>query len=75
MQTSPRELTRSQGDLVRSSLENAGPATVIRRLAGKRTTIPPVLLAFSDNVDSVSVPDSLPMPVALEPSEGDTKKP
>ena len=48
-----------------------------RRVAGKRTTIPPVPLAFSDNVDSVSVPDSLPeagMPEALEPSEGDTKK-
>ena len=60
MQTSSRELTRSQGELVRSSLENTDPATVRRRMAGKRTVIPPVLSALSDNVDSVSVPDSLP---------------
>ena len=37
------------------SLENADPATVRRRIAGKRSIIPPVLLALSDNVDSVCV--------------------
>ena len=77
MQTSPRDLTRSQGELVRSSLENADPATVRRRIVGKRTIIPPVPSASSANVDSVRVPDSLPeagMPKALEPSAGDTKK-
>ena len=70
VQTSPREFTRSQGELVPSSSENADLATVIRRVAGKRTTILPVLLAFSDNVDSVSVPDSfleVEIPVALSP--------
>ena len=60
MQTSPRDLTRSQGELVRSSLENADPATVRRRIVGKRTIIPPVPSASSADVDSVSVPDSLP---------------
>ena len=48
-----------------------------RRIAGNRNVIPPVPLALSDNVDWVSVPDSLPeagMPEALEPSESDTKK-
>ena len=77
MQISPRDLTRSQGELVRSSLENAYPTTVRRRIVGKRTIILPVPLALSDNVDSGSVPDSLPeagMPEALEPSEGDTQK-
>ena len=70
MQTSPREMTRSQGELVRSSSENADPATVRRRITGKRTIIPLVPLALSDNVISVSVPDSLPeagMQEALEP--------
>ena len=52
MQISPRELTRSQGELVRSSLENADPTTVSRRNVEKRTIIPPVPLALSDNVDS-----------------------
>ena len=77
MQISPRELTRSQGELVRSSLENADPTTVSRRNVEKRTIIPPVPLALSDNVDSGSVPDGLPeagKPDALAPSEGDTKK-
>ena len=77
MQISPRELTRSQSELVRSSLENADPTTVRRRIVGKRTIIPPVPLALSDNVDSGSVPGSLPengMPETLEPYEGDTKK-
>ena len=77
MQISPRELTRSQGELVRSSLANADPTTVSGRIAGKRTISPPVPLAISDNVDSGSVPGSHPeagMPDALEPSEGDTKK-
>ena len=60
MQIAPRDLTRSQGELVRSSLENAYPATVRRRIVGKRTIIPPVPSASSANVDSVSVPDSLP---------------
>ena len=76
LQISPRELTRCQGELVRSSLENADLATVRHRIAGKRTIIPPVPLALSDNVDSGSVPDGLPeagMPEALKP-EGDTKK-
>ena len=77
MQISPRELTRSQGELVRSFVENADPTTVRRRIVGKRTIIPLVLLALSDNVDSVSVPDCLPvagLPEALEPSDGGTKK-
>ena len=77
MQTSPRDLTRNQGELVRSSLENADPATVRRRIVGKRTIIPPVPSASSADVDSVCVPDSLPeagMPKALEPSASDTKK-
>ena len=70
MQTSPRDLTRNQGELVRSSLENADPATVRRRIVGKRTIIPPVPSASSANVDSVRVPDSLPeagMPEAWSP--------
>ena len=75
MQTSVRDLTRSQGELVRSSLENKDLATVRRRIAGKRTIIPLVPLALSDYLDSVSVPDGLPeagMLEALEPSESDT---
>ena len=77
MQISPRDLTRSQGELVRSSLENTTPTTVRRRIVGKRTVISPEPLALSDNVDSRSVPDSFPeagMPEALEPSESFTKK-
>ena len=77
MQTSPRDLTRNQGELVRSSLENADPATVRRRIVGKRTIIPPLPSASSANVDSRSVPDSFPeagMPKALEPCAGDSKK-
>ena len=34
MQISARELTHSQGELVRSSLENADPKTVRRRIVG-----------------------------------------
>ena len=63
--------------MVRSFLEHADPTTVRRRIVGKRTIIPLVPWASSDNVDSVSVPDSLPeggMPEALEASDGDTKK-
>ena len=77
MQTPPRELTRSQSELGRSFLENADPANVRRRKDGKRTNIPPVPFALSDNVDSVSVPESLNeagLREALEPSEGGTKK-
>ena len=77
MQISPRDLTRSQGELVRSSLENPNSTTVRRRIVGKRTVITPEPLALSDNVDSRSVPVSSPesgMPEALEPSESDTKK-
>ena len=76
MQTS-RDLTRSQGELVRSSVANADPAIVRRRIAGKRTIVPPVPLALSDNVDSLSVPASLRkagMLEVLEPSESDIKK-
>ena len=40
MQISLRDLTRSQGELVRSSLENSNPTTVRRRIVGKRTVIP-----------------------------------
>ena len=60
MQIAPRDLTRNQGELVRSSLENADPATVRRRIVGKRTIIPPVPLALFNYVDSRSVPNSLP---------------
>ena len=77
MQTSSRDLTRSQGDLVRGSLENADPATVRRRVGGKRTIPTAPLALYLITVDSVSVLDSTPeagMPEALEPSECDTKK-
>ena len=77
MQISPRDLTRSQGGLARSSLENADPVIARRRVVGKRTTISPAPLVLSDNVDSASVPESLNeagLPEVLEPSEGDTKK-
>ena len=77
MQISPRDLTRSQGELVRSSLEHPNPTTVRRRNVGKRTVILPEPVALSDNVASRNVPDSLPeagMPEALEPSESGTKK-
>ena len=56
IEISPRELTRSQGELARSSLENADPVTARRGIVGKRTIISPVPLALSDNVDSGSVP-------------------
>ena len=39
MQISQRDLTRSQGELVRSSLENSNPTPVRRRTVGKRTVI------------------------------------
>ena len=77
IQISPRELTRSQGELARSSLENADSVTERRRIVGKRTVTSPAPLALLDNVDSASVPESLPeavLPEVLEPSEGDTKK-
>ena len=77
IQISPRELTRSQGELARSSMENADPVTGRRRIVGKRTITSPAPLALPDNVDSASVPGSLPeagLPEVLEPSEGDTKK-
>ena len=38
IQISPRELTRSQGELAPSSLENADPVIARRRIVGKRTT-------------------------------------
>ena len=59
IQISPRNLTRGQGELARSSLENADAVTERRRIVGKRTIISPAPLALSDNVDSASVPDSL----------------
>ena len=77
IQISPRELTRSQGELARSSLENADPVTARRRIVGKRTISSPAPLALPDNLDSASVPESLPeagLSDVLEPSEGDTKK-
>ena len=77
IQISPRDLTHSQGELARSSLENADTVTDRRRVVGKRTIISPAPLALSDNVDSASVPESLKeagVPEVLEPSEGDTKK-
>ena len=40
MQIAPRDLTRSKGELVRSSLENAYPAIVRRRIVGIRNVIP-----------------------------------
>ena len=73
---STRTDPHSKGELVPSSSENAEPATVRRRMVGKRTISPPVPLAKPDNVDS-EVPDSVPeagMPEAPEPSDGDTKK-
>ena len=72
MQISPRDLARSQGELVRSSLENQNPTTVTRRIVGKRKVILPEPLALSDNVDSGSVADSFPeagMPEALAPDK------
>ena len=77
IQISPRELTRSHGELARSSLENADPVTERRRIVGKRTIISPAPLALPDDMDSASVPESLNeagLPEVLEPSEGDTKK-
>ena len=77
IQISPRELTRSQGELARSSLENADPVTERRRIVGKRTIISPAPIALPDDVDSASVPESLNeagLREVLEPSEGDTKK-
>ena len=46
-------------------------------MLGKRTITSPAPLALPDNVDSASVPESLPeagLQEVLEPSEGDTKK-
>ena len=77
IQISPRELTRSQGELVRNSLENADPVIERRRIVVKRTIISPAPLVLSDSVDSASVSESLNeagLPEVLEPSEGDTKK-
>ena len=45
IQSSPRELTRSQGELARRSLENADPVSGRRRIVGKRTIISPAPLA------------------------------
>ena len=70
-------MTRSHGELARSSLENADTVTERRRIVGKRTIISLAPLALSDNVDSTSVSESLNeagLPGVLEPSEGDTKK-
>ena len=58
IQISPRELTRCQGELVRSSLENADRVNGRRRIVGKRTITSPAPLALLDNVDSASVPES-----------------
>ena len=77
IQISPREFTRSQGELARRSLENADTVTERRRIVGKQKIISPAPLPLSDNVDSASVPESLNevgLPEVLEPSEGDTKK-
>ena len=77
IQISPRDLTRNQGELARSSLENADTVIERRRIVGKRTIISPAPSVLSDNVDSASVPESLNeagLPEVLEPSEGDTKK-
>ena len=77
IQISPRDLTHSQGELARSSLENADPVIKRRRIVGKRTIISPAPLALSDNVDSPSVPESLNeagLPDVLDPFESDTKK-
>ena len=70
-------MTRSQGELARSTLENADTVIERRRIVGKRTTISLAPLVLSDTVDSASVPESLNeagLPEVLEPSEGDTKK-
>ena len=77
IQISPRELTRSQGELARSSLEHADTVIERRRIVGKRTIISPALLVLSDNVDSASVLESLNeagFPEVLVPFQGDTKK-
>ena len=74
---SPRDLTRSQDESARSSLEHADTVIERRRLVGKRTIISPAPLVFSDNVDSAGVSESLNedgLPEVHEPSEGDTKK-
>ena len=41
MRFSPRDLTRSQAELVRSSLESPNPTAVRRRIVGKRTVVSP----------------------------------
>ena len=56
IQISPRELTRSQGGLARSS---GNCRYCNRRIVGKRTIISPAPFALPDNVDSASVPESL----------------
>ena len=69
MQISPRDLTRTQGELLRSSWENPNPTTVRRRIVRKRTVILPDLWLYPI-MWSRSVPDSFPeagMPEALEP--------
>ena len=71
------DLSRNQGELVRSSLESSNPTAVRRRIVGKRTVISPEPLALSVDVDSRSVPDNCPepgMPEAEEPTDSGTKK-
>ena len=68
-------MTRSQIELVRSSLEDANSANMRRRIGRKRTVIPPQHLALPATVDPVNLPEIVQrIPEALESSEGDTKK-
>ena len=77
MQISPCELTRSQGELVRSSFGKCRSDNCETPNCWKTEHHSSCTFGFvrSDNVDSGSVPDSLPeagLPEALEPSEGET---
>ena len=66
IKTSPQKLTRSHGELARSSLEIANPVTGRRRFVAKRTVTSPAPVTLPDYVDSASVPESLPEAVLPE---------
>ena len=58
IQISPRELTRSLGELARSSVENADNVTERRRIVGRRTIISPAPLALPvpESLDEAGLP-------------------
>ena len=77
VETSPRELTCSPGELVRSTLQNADPVTSRRRVVGRRTIIPLEPFASPDTVDPVKLDENIndvEVPEAPESSDGGSKK-